>query len=107
MSMSDAALAPAFDAPPAHQLLVDSELYLRAHPELTALLTDFTTAALQARPDDVSVFAANYFAPQQPAGSGSAAAGQGLSARPTHRPQQSSLGGLNATVNPQLVTVQQ
>ena len=98
MSETDAPLAPAFDAPPAHQLLVESELYMQAHPELSQLLTDFTAAALQARPDDVSLFAANYFAPQQAAGSG--AAGQSLSARPTHRPQQSSLGAVNAAVNP-------
>lgn len=99
MSVTDAPLAPAFDAPPAHMLLVDSELYLRNHPELTSLLTDFTTAALQARPDDVSQFAANYFAPLQ-AGAAGAAAGAGLSARPTHRPQQSSVGGITLTANP-------
>ena len=100
MSVSDAPLAPAFDAPPAHQLVVDSELYMRAHPELSSLLTDFTCAALQARPDDVSQFAANYFAPLQPGTTAAtAAAGQGLSARmasgtsprPTHRSQQSSV----------------
>ena len=90
MSATDASLAPTFDAPPASKLVVDSELYMRAHPELTALLTDFTCAALQARPDDVSLFAANYFAPGQ---SAVGAGVSGLSARPTHRPQQSSVSG--------------
>ena len=94
MSAPDASLAPTFDAPPASALVADGELYMRAHPELTALLTDFTCAALQARPDDVSLFAANYFAPGLANGGGAG----GLSARPTHQPQQSSVSAAAAAV---------
>ena len=50
--------------------LMSAELYLRAHPELTALLTDFTTATLHARPDDVVQFAVSFFASIQPTHSG-------------------------------------
>ena len=40
---------------------MSGELYLRSHPELTALLTDFTYAVLQSRPEDVTDFAARFF----------------------------------------------
>ena len=46
--------------------LLSAELYLRAHPELTSLLTDFTSAALQSRPDDVVAFAVHFFAQLPP-----------------------------------------
>lgn len=36
-------------------------MYLRNHPELQELLTDFMCAALQAKPDDILQFAVRYF----------------------------------------------
>ena len=55
---------------------MSAELYLRDHSELTALLTDFTTATLQAQPADVVQFAVQFFSSIRPAHTSSAPAAQ-------------------------------
>lgn len=44
------------------ELQADHALYMRAHPELKALLADFTQFLLLRKPNDVLEFAAEYFA---------------------------------------------
>ena len=40
---------------------IDSEKYLRSHPEVQAMLTEFTARVVKEEPDDVLAFAAAFF----------------------------------------------
>lgn len=47
------------------ELAASNRAYVDAHPELAELLSRFTAAVLEAKPDDVQAFAASYFARTQ------------------------------------------
>ena len=40
---------------------INNEHYFRAHPELRAMIAGFTSALLKEKPDDVDLFAENFF----------------------------------------------
>lgn len=44
------------------ELVADHETFLRAHPEICNLISDYTQFLLMRKPDDVLPFTADYFA---------------------------------------------
>lgn len=48
------------------ELMADHTLYLRQHPEIRALISDFLQFLLLRKPDDVFQFAREYFLPFAP-----------------------------------------
>ncbi len=43
-------------------LRVENELYLRSHPEVSALVSSFVDSVISTKPDDIPAFAAEFFA---------------------------------------------
>jgi len=50
-----------FTIEPEWQRRLDSDRWLRSHPELGLMMKDFVQSALKNRPDDCEKFAINYF----------------------------------------------